>query len=96
MFRQILEEVVAVGQARGVRLGPDVVDAHLALAQRVEPHGTSSLHYDLTHGKRLEIEALHGAVVGYGREIGIPTPACWAVYAALVPHDALARRAAAT
>lgn len=92
MFRQVLEEVVAVGQARGVRLGPDVVDAHLALAQRLEPHVTSSLHYDLTHGKRLEIEALHGTMVRYGREAGIPTPACWAVYAALVPHD---RRASA-
>ncbi len=86
MFRQILEEVVAVGRARGVTLGPEVIDAHLAFAQRMEPHFTSSLYYDLTHGKRLEIEALHGTVVRYGREAGIPTPACWAVYAALAPH----------
>jgi 2-dehydropantoate 2-reductase len=64
-----------------------VVDAHVALAQRVEPHVTSSLHYDLTHGKRLELEALHGTIVRCGRELGIATPACWAVYAALAPHD---------
>ncbi len=93
MFQQILEEVVAVGQARDVQLGPEVIDAHLALAQRMEPHFTSSLYYDLTHGKRLEIEALHGTVVRYGREAGIPTPACWAVYAALAPHDLRARAA---
>ncbi|MDR7519208.1 MAG: 2-dehydropantoate 2-reductase [Armatimonadota bacterium] len=93
MFRQILEEVVAVGGARGVRLGRDVVEAHLALAQRVEPHMTSSLHYDLIHGKRLEVEALHGTVVRYGREAGVPTPACEAVYAALLPHHQRAERA---
>jgi 2-dehydropantoate 2-reductase len=91
MFRQILEEVVVVGRARGVLLGPEVVENHLALASDVEPHVTSSLYYDLTHGKRLEIEALHGTVVRYGQEVGIPTPACEAVYAALAPHDRLAR-----
>ncbi len=94
MFRQIVEEVVAVARARGVTLGPEVVDGHLALAMRLEPDGTSSLHYDLTHGKRLETEALHGTVVRYGREAGVPTPACAAVYAALLPHDLRVRAGA--
>ena len=87
MYRSLLEEVVAVGRARGVRLDGKVVEEHLALAAKLEPNYTSSLYYDLTHGKRLEIEALHGTVVRYGREEGIPTPACAAVYAALLPHD---------
>lgn len=93
MFREILEEVVAVGESRGVHLGHGVVEAHLSLAQRLEPEATSSLHYDLTNRRRLEIEALHGAVVRYGREAGIATPACSAVYAALVPYDRSARAA---
>jgi 2-dehydropantoate 2-reductase len=87
MFRQILEEVVAVGRARGVHIGAEVVERHAALAQRVEPHVTSSLHYDLTHNKRLELDGLHGAMVRYGEEARVPTPACRAVYAALAPHD---------
>ncbi len=87
MFRQIVEEVVAVGRARGVALGPEVVEAHLQLAQRLEPEATSSLYHDLTGGRRLELEALHGTVVRYGREAGVPTPACSAVYAGLLPHD---------
>ncbi len=91
MFRQIAEEVVAVGRARGVALGPEVVDTHLELAQRLEPEATSSLYYDLISGRRLELEALHGTVVRYGREAGVPTPACSAVYAALLPHDRRAR-----
>src|SRR3990172_3257172 len=82
MFRQIVEEVVAVGRARGVRLGREVVGAHLNLALQLEADATSSLHYDLTHGKRLESEALHGTVVRYGRDVGGPTPACAAVDAA--------------
>ncbi len=92
MYRQILEEVVAVGQARGVRFnGPKVVEDHLALAARLQPEYTSSMHYDLTHGKRLEIDALHGTVVRYGRAVGVPTPACETIYAALLPHDRLAQ-----
>jgi 2-dehydropantoate 2-reductase len=93
MYRQLLEEVVAVGRARGVNLDRQVVEAHMALAAKLEPDYTSSLHYDLTHGKRLEIEALHGAVVRYGRELGVATPACEAVYAALLPHDRRAQTA---
>lgn len=93
MYRQILEEVVAVGRAREVRLDGKVVDDHIALAERLEPHYTSSMYYDLTHGKRLELEALHGTVVRLGREAGVPTPACAAVYAALLPHDRRAQPA---
>ncbi len=93
MYRQLLEEVVAVGRARGIRLDDRVVEDHLALAARLEPDYTSSMHYDLTHGKRLEVEALHGTAVRYGREAGVPTPACAAVYAALLPHDVRARQA---
>jgi 2-dehydropantoate 2-reductase len=46
----------------------------------------SSLHFDLTHGKRLELEALHGHAVRLGERYGIPTPTVFAVYAALLPH----------
>ena len=91
MYRRLLEEVVAVGQARGVTLDGRVVDDHLTLAERLEPTYTSSMHYDLTHGKRLEIEALHGTVARYAHEAGISAPACEAVYAALLPHDLKAR-----
>lgn len=95
MYRRLLEEVVAVGRARGVHLTDTVVEDHLTLAAKLEPNYTSSLYYDLTHGKRLEIEALHGAMVRYGQDSGVPTPACAAVYAALLPHDRRAQRAAA-
>ena len=37
-------------------------------------------------GRRLEIETLNGTVVRLGRERGVPTPANFAVYAALKPY----------
>ena len=33
-----------------------------------------SLHVALTAGKRSEVGWLNGAVAGYGREAGVPTP----------------------
>ncbi len=90
MFRQLLEEAAAVGRARGVHLPDDLVERHLALAARLEPHVSSSLASDLAQGKRLEVEALHGALVRYGQDAQIPTPAAAAVYAALLPHHLLA------
>ncbi len=86
LYRRVVEEAVAVGSAAGVAFAPGVVDRILAQAQRLSPHVYSSLHYDLTHGKRLELEALHGHVVHLGQRFGIPTPACFAIYAALKPY----------
>jgi len=95
MYRRLLEEIVAVGRARGIGLDAAVVEKHLAMVAKLEPDYTSSMYYDLTHGKRLEIEALHGAAVRYGREANVPTPACESVYAALAPHDRRVQRTAA-
>ena len=49
---------------------------------------TPSLLIDLTAGKRLEVEALQGAVVRRGRTHGVPTPVLDTLYAALKPHEA--------
>ncbi len=45
----------------------------------------SSMHHDLQKGNRLELPWLAGTVVRYGRELGVPTPVCQTVYAALLP-----------
>ena len=41
---------------------------------------------DLLNGRHLELESLNGAVVRLGRELGIPTPLNFAIYAALMPY----------
>jgi 2-dehydropantoate 2-reductase len=86
MYRLILEELAAVAKAAGVELSPQTVDDVMAAADGLGPTFTSSLHYDLIHGKRLELEALHGHAVRLGGKLGIPTPTLFSVYAALRPH----------
>ncbi len=95
-YRGVMEEVAAVGRAKGVPLSADVVDRALAFARGLESHMRSSLAHDLSQGNRLEVETLAGSVVRYGRDVGVPTPFNFAIYACLKPHHdkALAARGA--
>jgi 2-dehydropantoate 2-reductase len=86
MYRALVEEVAAVGRAEGVALGDDVVAGVMRSAESLAPTAFSSLHHDLTTGKPLELEALHGHLVRLGERRGVPTPMAFAVYAALLPH----------
>lgn len=95
MFRALMEEAVAVARSRGIRL-EGVIDRHMAFVEeRVrtsEYDMRASLYHDLAAGRRIELDALSGAVVRLGREAGVPTPLSFAVVAALRPYE---RRAAA-
>ena len=86
MYRLIVEELAAVAKAEGIELPPHTADGIMAAADNLGATFTSSLHYDLTHGRRLEIEALHGHAVRPGERHGVPTPTLFSVYAALRPY----------
>ena len=86
MYRLILGEMVALGNAAGAGLGAEVPDRYMAMLDNLGAAFTSSLHHDLAEGKRLELEALHGHAVRLGERHGIPTPMVFAVYAALKPY----------
>ena len=88
MYRRIVEELATLARAAGVTLAADVIDAVMRQAAAIAPGAYSSLHDDLVHGKRLELEALHGHAVRLGQRHGVPTPMVLAVYAALKPHVA--------
>ncbi len=88
MFRSIVEEAVAVGQAEGVPLPDSLVDSHLTATAALDPRGRSSLYHDLVTGHRMELEALHGHLTRLGAQHGIATPAASAVYAILSPSAA--------
>jgi 2-dehydropantoate 2-reductase len=93
-YRAVMEEIAAVGRAKGVALPVDAVVRAIAFAGTLQPAMRSSLAHDLERGNRLEVEALMGAVVRYGAEVGVPTPLNSAIYACLLPHHrrALAAR----
>ncbi len=86
MYRLLLEEMAAVARAAGTSVESGIVERVLGLLDSQPGGFYSSLHYDLTHGKRLELETLQGHAVRLGERLGVPTPTLFAVYAALRPH----------
>lgn len=77
---ELMRETVAVGRALGVNLPQNYAEDRLAFADGVAYDMTSSLHHDLEHGNRLEVEWLAGGVVQLGAKAGVTTPANRAVW----------------
>ena len=70
-----MREAIAVGEA----LGHDVADYDMARATQRDPNwarSKTSMLQDVERGRPTEIEALTGAVVRLGEEVGVPTPVC--------------------
>ena len=74
LMRSLVEEVVAVGRARQIRL-PDVdlVAATWRLGEGMELT-ISSTAQDVARGRRTEIDSLNGYVARLGEELSVPTP----------------------
>ena len=85
LYRRLIEEVGAVAAAEGVDLPDDLVANVLDFVADADPDTTSSLHYDLTHDKPMELEALNGELVRRGREHDVPVPMNEAIYGILKP-----------
>ncbi|MCP3719115.1 ketopantoate reductase family protein [Paraburkholderia sp. CNPSo 3281] len=73
-MRDIVGECMAVAQADGVTLPPDMDSAVTRIAQTM-PGQYSSTAQDLARGKLSEIDHLNGYVVQRGAALGVPTPA---------------------
>jgi 2-dehydropantoate 2-reductase len=74
VMRDVVEEVVAVGTASGVRFPQmDLLAATWKLGQGME-RTTSSTAQDVARGKRTEIDSLNGYVARLGKDLGVPTP----------------------
>ncbi len=89
-LRHMLEDVIKEAStiARAMYNDPfaDSETKTILHCKRLPATSTSSMYYDLMHGKRVEVEALNGAVVRFGMKLKIPTPANGAIYAALKSH----------
>jgi len=82
----VVKEAVAVARALGVNLPADYAEQRVAFADTLPPDMTSSLHHDLEHGGRLEVEWLSGGVVQLGKTVNVPTPCNRAVWDILALH----------
>jgi 2-dehydropantoate 2-reductase len=87
LYRDVMAEVVAVGIAEGVDLPTEAADGMMSmLLALATPPERGSMAYDLLAGRRLELDALNGAVVRRGERLGVPTPYNRAIFAALKPY----------
>jgi 2-dehydropantoate 2-reductase len=86
LLADAMREADAVARALRVPIEPGHVDAVLEKLGSYSNDTRSSLYHDLINGKPMEIEALSGAVVRYGAQLGVPTPVHEFFYAALLPH----------
>jgi 2-dehydropantoate 2-reductase len=82
-YRKLMEECLAVGQKSGAKVPSAWVDDRMTFSDAAPPGMKASMFHDLEAGNRLELDWLNGKVVSLGRELGVPTPASDAVYAAV-------------
>jgi len=85
---QILEgsrEVERLARAEGVSIAPDMMARIERYVSALPPTMRSSLLIDLSMGKRIEVEALQGAVVRRAQRAGLPVPVMSTLYAVLKP-----------
>ncbi len=92
LIRDAMFEVLAVGQAHGVALSHQDVDSMMAVFHAFDPLTTSSMHRDLLEGRPSELEHQSGAVLRYGRAVGVTTPIHWCIYASQLPAEIAARK----
>jgi 2-dehydropantoate 2-reductase len=76
-------EVHALALAEGVPVAADLLDRVLTYLDGVPETMRSSLLIDLAQGKRIEVEALQGAVVRRAALRGVPVPVMATLYAVL-------------
>jgi len=81
-------EVERVARAEGVQVADDVIDRLDRYVKGIPGTMRSSLLIDLSQGKRIEVEALHGSVVRRAARAGVPAPIMSTLYALLKPFAA--------
>ncbi len=86
LWQMQVDELLAIADAEGAGLDPDMRERCARFLDSLAPGNYSSLYQDLAQGKRLELDALHGYGIKRGEHHGIPTPVLFAVYAALKPY----------
>jgi 2-dehydropantoate 2-reductase len=81
LMGRAIEETVAVARAAGVRLPEtEYMERGLRFLAKIGD-AKSSTAQDLARGKRTEIDSLNGYLARRGRELGVPTPVNFALYA---------------
>lgn len=85
LLARVMEEVVAVGSALGVRVGRQTLEKQELYLKLLARDVSASMAYDLRQGNRLELPWLAGYVVAKGKELGIAVPTLEVISSLLDP-----------
>ncbi len=85
MFCEAMEEALAVGMAKGINLSDNLPMESLEWIDSL-PEFHVSMHGDFEAGRATELDALSGAVIRLGKQVGVKTPVHEFLYSVLLPH----------
>lgn len=83
MLYYVIHEAAMIARTKNIDPFTGMEEKTMAHFDRLPYRGTSSMHYDVTNGKRVEVEAINGAVVRFGKELNLVTPANEKIYNSL-------------
>ena len=91
MVEQACHETLAVARARGIALAEDSPAQTMAAFDNIPPGIIASLQRDIVGERPSEMDALIGALVRLGAEVGVSTPLHAFLYQSLLPQELRAR-----
>jgi 2-dehydropantoate 2-reductase len=79
LLTRIMREVIAVAEAEGVALPPDLLDRQITHTRTMGAY-QSSMQVDKRQGRALEVDAIFGEALRRARRLGVSTPTLQAVF----------------
>jgi 2-dehydropantoate 2-reductase len=86
LYRAAMQETAAVAQA-AAGVAPEIVERTMHYLDTAGDLGESSMAVDFQRRRRIEVDAINGAVVRHGQRLGVPTPLNQMIYNSLVVMD---------
>jgi 2-dehydropantoate 2-reductase len=86
LYRAAMQETAAVAQA-AAGVAPEIVERTMHYLDTAGDLGESSMAVDFQRRRRIEVDAINGAVVRHGQRLGVPTPLNQMIYHSLVVMD---------
>jgi 2-dehydropantoate 2-reductase len=91
LVEQACVETLTVARARGIALAEDSPAKTMTALDSIAPGIIASLQRDIEAGRPSELDALTGALVRLGAEVGVVTPLHAFIYHTLLPQELRAR-----
>ena len=86
LYRAVMQETAAVAQA-AAGVAPEIAERTMHYLDTAGDPGESSMAVDFQRQRRIEVEAIHGAVVRHGQRLRVPAPLNQMIYNTLVVMD---------